>query len=217
MWIREGFFETRESSFIQGISIPSLPKRHYCTIGVKLRRVWESRRMADASNCEIIWGSLWLYQIGEHTQPWRGSFSVLFVENLLIYSYNHLSVQTCRWWNSLASSLGHFDSFFGKDSDFQNSQILRSRWWLRLFDELTDKHEVYKVETVGDAYIAGQAQTECKGPSLSGSLSGSGWSTFDVQEFTTVCGAFWFRDGLLDLIEAKRVTWSAVVFVCLFS
>eukprot|EP00435_Cladocopium_sp_Y103_P002567 s1730_g1.t1 len=27
-----------------------------------------------------------------------------------------------------------------------------------LFDELTDKHEVYKVETVGDAYIAGQAE-----------------------------------------------------------
>ena len=27
-----------------------------------------------------------------------------------------------------------------------------------IFDELTDKHEVYKVETVGDAYIAGQAE-----------------------------------------------------------
>jgi len=26
-----------------------------------------------------------------------------------------------------------------------------------LFDELTDRHEIYKVETVGDAYIAGQA------------------------------------------------------------
>merc|ERR1719240_2103959 len=26
-----------------------------------------------------------------------------------------------------------------------------------LFDELTDKYEIYKVETVGDAYIAGQA------------------------------------------------------------
>merc|ERR1712086_731898 len=26
-----------------------------------------------------------------------------------------------------------------------------------MFDELTDKHSVYKVETVGDAYIAGQA------------------------------------------------------------
>eukprot|EP00439_Symbiodinium_sp_Y106_P053969 s3015_g7.t1 len=26
-----------------------------------------------------------------------------------------------------------------------------------LFDDLTDKHQVYKVETVGDAYIAGQA------------------------------------------------------------
>jgi len=28
-----------------------------------------------------------------------------------------------------------------------------------LFDELTDKYEIYKVETVGDAYIAGQAET----------------------------------------------------------
>lgn len=27
-----------------------------------------------------------------------------------------------------------------------------------LFDDLTDKREIYKVETVGDAYIAGQAE-----------------------------------------------------------